>query len=302
MSFTRSWLVSLLLHCSLLVLLLAGGALAPRIELPPPSYQVDLISLAEQGGREGAIVPKDVSGSKPTTAPDAGPVKPTQAAKPPQSTAVPIPEKIKTPDTPKEEKPKTEDKPKVEDKPKEDKPKEEKPKEDKPKEDKPKEEKPKEQKPPKDPVADALAAAQKSSEKNTRPRAAGGDQDIADAISTLRNQETQDTLSGGGEGTGEGAGYGGGVGIDATYTTVITAIIKKNWTFPGMADRSNLVAVVRVTLSALGEVTGASIETSSGRADFDASVQAAVQRSNGQLPPPPNPSLQDLRLTFHEAE
>lgn len=302
MSFTRSWLVSLLLHCSLLVLLLAGGALAPRIELPPPSYQVDLISLAEQGGREGAIVPKDVSGSKPTTAPDAGPVKPTQAAKPPQSTAVPIPEKIKTPDTPKEEKPKTEDKPKVEDKPKEDKPKEEKPKEDKPKEDKPKEEKPKEQKPPKDPVADALAAAQKSSEKNTRPRAAGGDQDIADAISTLRNQETQDTLSGGGEGTGEGAGYGGGVGIDATYTTVITAIIKKNWTFPGMADRSNLVAVVRVTLSALGEVTGASIETSSGRADFDASVLAAVQRSNGQLPPPPNPSLQDLRLTFHEAE
>ena len=297
MSFTRSWLVSLLLHCSLLVLLLAGGALAPRIELPPPSYQVDLISLAEQGGREGAIVPKDVSGSKPTTAPDAGPVKPTQAAKPPQSTAVPIPEKIKTPDTPKEEKPKTEDKPKVEDKPKEDKP-----KEDKPKEDKPKEEKPKEQKPPKDPVADALAAAQKSSEKNTRPRAAGGDQDIADAISTLRNQETQDTLSGGGEGTGEGAGYGGGVGIDATYTTVITAIIKKNWTFPGMADRSNLVAVVRVTLSALGEVTGASIETSSGRADFDASVLAAVQRSNGQLPPPPNPSLQDLRLTFHEAE
>lgn len=302
MSFTRSWLVSLLLHCSLLVLLLAGGALAPRIELPPPSYQVDLISLAEQGGREGAIVPKDVSGSKPTTAPDAGPVKPTQAAKPPQSTAVPIPEKIKTPDTPKEEKPKTEDKPKVEDKPKEDKPKEEKPKEDKPKEDKPKEEKPKEQKPPKDPVADALAAAQKSSEKNARPRAAGGDQDIADAISTLRNQETQDTLSGGGEGTGEGAGYGGGVGIDATYTTVITAIIKKNWTFPGMADRSNLVAVVRVTLSALGEVTGASIETSSGRADFDASVLAAVQRSNGQLPPPPNPSLQDLRLTFHEAE
>ena len=302
MSFTRSWLVSLLLHCSLLVLLLAGGALAPRIELPPPSYQVDLISLAEQGGREGAIVPKDVSGSKPTTAPDAGPVKPTQAAKPPQSTAVPIPEKIKTPDTPKEEKPKTEDKPKVEDKPKEDKPKEEKPKEDKPKEDKPKEEKPKEQKPPKDPVADALAAAQKSSEKNTRPRAAGGDQDIADAISTLRNQETQDTLSGGGEGTGEGAGYGGGVGIDATYTTVITAIIKKNWTFPGMADRSNLVAVVRVTLSALGKVTGASIETSSGRADFDASVLAAVQRSNGQLPPPPNPSLQDLRLTFHEAE
>lgn len=297
MSFTRSWLVSLLLHCSLLVLLLAGGALAPRIELPPPSYQVDLISLAEQGGREGAIVPKDVSGSKPTTAPDAGPVKPTQAAKPPQSTAVPIPEKIKTPDTPKEEKPKTEDKPKVEDKPKEDKP-----KEDKPKEDKPKEEKPKEQKPPKDPVADALAAAQKSSEKNARPRAAGGDQDIADAISTLRNQETQDTLSGGGEGTGEGAGYGGGVGIDATYTTVITAIIKKNWTFPGMADRSNLVAVVRVTLSALGEVTGASIETSSGRADFDASVLAAVQRSNGQLPPPPNPSLQDLRLTFHEAE
>ena len=307
MSFTRSWLVSLLLHCSLLVLLLAGGALAPRIELPPPSYQVDLISLAEQGGREGAIVPKDVSGSKPTTAPDAGPAKPAAEAKAPESNAVPIPEQIKVPDKPKEEKPKTEDKPKVEDKPKEEKPKEEKPKEEKPKEEKPKEEKPKEQKPPqqkppKDPVADALAAAQKSSEKNTRPRAAGGDQDIADAISTLRNQETRDALSGGGEGTGEGAGYGGGVGIDATYTTVITAIIKKNWTFPGMADRSNLTAVVRVTLSALGEVTGANIEKSSGRADFDASVLAAVQRSNGQLPPPPNPSLQDLRLTFHEAE
>lgn len=307
MSFTRSWLVSLLLHCSLLVLLLAGGALAPRIELPPPSYQVDLISLAEQGGREGAIVPKDVSGSKPTTAPDAGPAKPAAEAKAPESNAVPIPEQIKVPDKPKEEKPKTEDKPKVEEKPKEEKPKEEKPKEEKPKEEKPKEEKPKEQKPPqqkppKDPVADALAAAQKSSEKNTRPRAAGGDQDIADAISTLRNQETRDALSGGGEGTGEGAGYGGGVGIDATYTTVITAIIKKNWTFPGMADRSNLVAVVRVTLSALGEVTGANIEKSSGRADFDASVLAAVQRSNGQLPPPPNPSLQDLRLTFHEAE
>ena len=307
MSFTRSWLISLLLHCGLLALLLAGGVLAPRIELPPPSYQVDLISLAEQGGREGAIVPKDVSGSKPTTAPDAGQTKPAAEAKAPESNAVPIPEEIKAPDKPKEEKPKTEDKPKVEDKPKEEKPKEEKPKEEKPKEEKPKEEKPKEQKPreqkpAKDPIADALAAAQKSSEKNERPRAAGGDQDIADAISTLRDQETRDALSGGGEGTGEGAGYGGGVGIDATYTTVITAIIKKNWTFPGMADRSNLTAVVRVTLSALGEVTGANIEKSSGRADFDASVLAAVQRSNGQLPPPPNPSLQDLRLTFHEAE
>ena len=51
MSFTRSWLISVLLHCSLLIFLLVGGALAPKIEIPPPSYQVDLISLAEQGGR-----------------------------------------------------------------------------------------------------------------------------------------------------------------------------------------------------------------------------------------------------------
>ena len=303
MSFSRSLLISILLHCSLLVFLLAGSVLAPRIEIPPPSYQVDLISLAEQGGREGPIVPKDVSGSKPTTAPDAGAAKRPEEAKAPTSNAVPVPEKIKETDKPKEEKPKVEEKPRPkEEKPKEEKPKEEKPKEEKPKEEKPKEQKPKEQKPAKDPVADALSAAQKSADKNERPKAAGGDQDIADAISTLRNSESRDALSGGGEGTGEGAGYGGGVGIDATYTTVITAIIKKNWTFPGMADRSNLMAVVRVVLSPLGEVTNASIEKSSGRSDFDASVLAAVQRSNGQLPPPPNPSLQDLRLNFHEAE
>ena len=301
MSFTRSWLISVLLHCSLLIFLLVGGALAPKIDIPPPSYQVDLISLAEQGGREGPIVPKDVSGSKPTTAPDAGAAKPAAEVKPPASNAVQVPDKV--PDKPKEDKPK-EEKPKVEEKPKpEEKPKEDKPKvEEKPKEEKPKEEKPQPQKPQKDPVADALSAAQKSADKNDRPRAAGGDQDIADAISTLRNQESQNTLSGGGEGAGEGAGYGGGVGIDATYTTVITAIIRKNWTFPGMADRSNLMAVVRVTLSPTGEVTNARIEKSSGRADFDASVLAAVQRSNGQLPPPPNPSLQDLQLNFHEAE
>ena len=151
-------------------------------------------------------------------------------------------------------------------------------------------------------MADALSAAQKSAQKSDKPRAAGGDQDIADAISTLRNQDSQDKLSGGGDGGGEGAGFGPGVGIEASYSTVITAIIRKNWTFPGMADRSNLVAVVRVMLSSLGEVTSASIEKPSGRADFDASVLAAVQRSNGQLPPPPNPALQDLRLTFHEAE
>lgn len=89
---------------------------------------------------------------------------------------------------------------------------------------------------------------------------------------------------------------------DTAYTPAITAIIKKNWTFPGMADRSGLVVVVRVTLSTIGEITAASIEKTSGRADFDASVLAAIQRSNGQLPPPPNSSLQDLRLTFREAE
>ncbi len=311
MTFIRSWLISLLLHCTLLILLLAGAALAPKIEIPPPSYQVDLITLAEQGGRQGAIVPKDVSGSKPTTAPEVG-AKP-QESKPKAPAKPQEPEKIKIPEKPEESKPKVEEKPKV-DKEQEAKEKAAKEKEAKEKEAKEKAEKEKADKEAKakaqkekaekekSAVADALAAAQKSAQKNNRPKAAGGDQDIADAISTLRNQETQNTKSGGGEGTGEGAGYGEGVGIEATYTDLITAIIKKNWTFPGMADRSSLVAVVRVSLSSTGEVVSYSIEKSSGRADFDASVLAAIKISNGQLPPPPNPSLQELRLNFHEAD
>lgn len=308
MSFIRSWLFSILLHCSLLIFLLVGSVLSPRIDIPPPSYQVDLIALAQQGGKEGPVVPKDVSGSKPTTAPDAD-VKPkaSDAPKAPETPAPP--EKVKIPEKP-EVKPEVDKEQEAKEKAakeKEAKDKEAKEKADKEakaKADKEAKEKAAKEKAAKEKaaLADALAAAQKSAEKNEKPRAAGGDQDIADAISTLRNQESQNIKSGGGEGGGEGAGYGEGVGIDATYTDLITAIIRKNWTFPGMADRSNLVAVVRVTLSSLGEVTGASIEKGSGRPDFDASVLAAIKISNGQLPPPPNPSLQDLRLTFHEAE
>ena len=313
MTFTRSWLISLLLHCSLLVLLLAGAALAPNIEIPPPSYQVDLITLAQQGGRQGAIVPKDVSGSKPTTAPESG-AKPKAADTPKAPDKPQEPEKIKIPDKPEAQKPEVDKEQEAKEKAAKEKEikekaakeKEAKEKADKEKEAKEKAEKEKAQKEKaqkeKDAVADALAAAQKSAQKNNRPKAAGGDQDIADAISTLRNQEAQNVKSGGGEGTGEGAGYGEGVGIDATYADLITAIIKKNWTFPGMADRSNLVAVVRVSLSTTGEVVSYSIEKSSGRADFDASVLAAIKISNGQLPPPPNPSLQELRLNFHEAD
>ena len=131
--------------------------------------------------------------------------------------------------------------------------------------------------------SDDLAEALASLEMGARPR------DVA--VLRLDDQDTRDEIV---------CAYPEAVNdINVIYPEVVLQIIRQGWTFSGIGESLGLSVVIRVTLSLSGEVAGVRIEESSGRADFDASVLAAVQRANGQLPPPPDSSLQDLRLVFN---
>ena len=147
-----------------------------------------------------------------------------------------------------------------------------------------------------------MAAAEKKSKGKNKHKGVGGEKGLEDAISAMRSEvETRDK-SGGGEGTGEGQGYGRGVGIDAVYMDKVKAIIQRNWSYSGRADRASLQAVVNITLDSNGKIVGYRLVSSSGDPTFDSTLTTAIGRSTDDLPPPPSADLQDLDITFYDTQ
>lgn len=116
------------------------------------------------------------------------------------------------------------------------------------------------------------------------------------ALAGLRQDAA--TGTGGAEGAPRGVAAGGLVEI---YARMVESRIKAHWRFPQIASRPDLSATIEITLGLDGQVQATRVVRSSGRPDFDASTERAVEEA-GQLPPPPRPDLRTLRITFNLQE
>ncbi|HIU17486.1 MAG TPA: cell envelope integrity protein TolA [Candidatus Avidesulfovibrio excrementigallinarum] len=154
--------------------------------------------------------------------------------------------------------------------------------------DKPKEKQPSSE----DVLKSALADARRAEAKNRR---GSGSSAVANALAQAK-REARGTGGGGG---GEGDGPGGG-GLYDVYAGMVVMAVRPNWSMPTYS-RDPLVAYVRVKLDPAGQVLDASLERSSGRADFDASAVNAVRRTQ-TLPKPPTPAQQEIVIAFNSLE
>ena len=139
----------------------------------------------------------------------------------------------------------------------------------------------------------ALADARRAEAKNKR--GSGSSSAVANALAKAQ-REAKGTGGGGG---GEGDGPGGG-GLYDVYAGMVVMAVRPNWSMPTYS-RDPLVAYVRVKLDPNGQVLDASLERSSGRADFDASAVNAVRRTQN-LPKPPTPAQQEIVIAFNSLE
>ena len=141
------------------------------------------------------------------------------------------------------------------------------------------------------------------------------DQILAEALGSVRKDvaqrstdEREQALAGlrqdAATGTGGAEGAPGGVaagGLVEIYAQMVESRIKAHWRFPQIASRPDLSATIEITLGLDGQVQATRVVRSSGRPDFDASTERAVEEA-GQLPPPPRPDLRTLRITFNLQE
>ncbi len=109
--------------------------------------------------------------------------------------------------------------------------------------------------------------------------------------------QAQQTVSGGGGGIGRGSGGGG---LYDVYAGQVILAVRPNWS-AAIYSRDLLVVMVRVVLDKSGQVLDATVERSSGRADFDASAVNAVLRTRS-LPPPPTAEQQEIVIAFNSLE
>ncbi len=93
----------------------------------------------------------------------------------------------------------------------------------------------------------------------------------------------------------------GDVGERELYASIVEERVKQNWRFPAVAEGQNLVARARVRIQETGEIEGYSLESGSGRRDFDDSVLRAIEDTE-RLPQPPIEGLREITITFNLQE
>ncbi len=273
--------LSLLLHVGIVGLGLIqwsfGKSLHVRLDRPVV-YQVDLVTLAPPA--PGKPLPaKQAAPSAPAATEQAKPVpvppKPSAPTPAPQPKAeVKIPEQPKKAPAPAKPAPQ----------PKEAKPA---PTPKQPPANKP----PKKAEPTREQIlAEALGAAQKDVAQRDKL------DERAQALASLR----QGAASGTGGADGEPGGVAAGSLLEV-YAQMVESRIKSHWRFPQVGSRPDLSATLEIQLSMDGQVLGSKVVRSSGRSDFDASTERAVEET-GQLPAPPRPEMRTLRITFNLQE
>lgn len=85
-----------------------------------------------------------------------------------------------------------------------------------------------------------------------------------------------------------------GEGVPQSYLTVISGLIRKNWSIPDTVPK-NLEAIVSVRILYDGQIIIEGFEKNSGNALFDSSVIKAI-RNSSPLPPPKNEVRVGLRF------
>lgn len=324
-----SFLFSLCLHSLILIVVLFWPAWQPRIDLNQPVIEVGFVSMGAKGIPQEKSAPAQSARAQQqaSAATPAAPVRDVQQTPqnqpvqtpdvstppPPAPKAPPTPVTPPTPAVPKptpEEKvisPKKDNvpqpKPKEEDKAK---PQTPDPKPEVKPETKPVEAPPTPQPAPKpsanDILKDALSSAKKTAAPASGAAKGGGSPDGAQSVAAALAGLGKETVKGGGgSGDGESGQGNSNVGVDATYTGLVMGIVRQQWTSVPRSDRTNLIASVRVRLSADGSIEQVNLERSSGNPAYDASVLSALSKV-GSLPKPPNPGLQDLLLNFNYNE
>ncbi len=274
--------ISFLLHGSVILAALYWPVSTGKISLELPVYNVSLVALPTpvQHNRPKPGAPKSVTpkpAPKPQGPEDAAPIpvapKPVPPeASPPKALLKPLPKEDKAAPTPKP-------KPDTQKKPAPPQP---------------------TQKKPKAPSADdilkqALASAGAEVKKRTQQEQRHVEDELA-ALRTAVSSRTNDS-DGGTDGGQGGQSIGSGLGLVAIYRAQVIELVRTHWRFPQLAKRTNLATVLRIRLAPDGTLLDVTMETSSGRPDYDSSTISAV-RSAGALPPPPLSELQDLRITF----
>lgn len=131
--------------------------------------------------------------------------------------------------------------------------------------------------------------------KGVQSQVAGQEQKDRHALAReLAGLQKQVGKNGGVAGTGSNAQ---GSGLMQVYGQLAESVIKEHWRFPRVGG-DNLVAQVEVRIDQTGNVLQSTILMSSGRTDFDASAQRAIQEA-GQLPKPPSPDIRRLVINFN---
>ncbi len=266
--------LSLLLHAGIVGLGLIQWPFSKSIHIrldQPVVYQVDLVTWAPPApGRPIQAKPAPAA----PAAPQATPVPAQAPPPPPQPKAeVNIPEQpkkapapAKPVQQPKEAKPTPAPKPE------------------------PKKPPPKKAEPSRDQIlAEALGAARRNIAARTTD-------EREQALASLR----QEMSSGDGGAGGAPGGVAAG-GLVEVYAQLVEGRIKAHWRYPQVASRQDLSATLEIRLTMDGQVMETRVVRSSGRPDFDASTERAVEEA-GQLPPPPRPDLRTLRITFNLQE
>lgn len=333
----RIWCIflSILLHVSVVLWALYMPQFSPAVRLDVPIYTMKLVSMPTKmhGEAKFGAPPAPTAKKAPKESPKKEAAKeaskPKVEAKPESKPEIKPEPKPDTVLLPKEKKPEPKPEPKPEEK-KVEKKVEKKPEPKKEPKPKPKKEVKKEKKlepkkapkpakkavpkkPQKPKLSDeellqqALALADNNVKKAQKERERKDAEAMAKELEALRASVAADDAVIAAEGataggSGEGGTTGGeGVGLADIYTVLVKEQIRTNWNFPMQAERINLVCTLRIQLGADGSVLDVQVEEGSGRADYDSSTVQAVEKTDN-LPPPPLPEMQDLRISFNLQE
>jgi colicin import membrane protein len=295
-----SFLLSLALHATLVVLAMLNLSANLKVDMDKPMYTVDLVSLNPSedpaAGETG-----EAAGAPPALA--EGQQQEQQAAAsipPPPAQAKPEPKPA----------PKVDDAKAISEKKVDEK---KKPKEEK-KEDKtpPKPAKPEEKKPTKEELLkQALQDVKQdvsSKAKDAKHKTPDAKPDpVAGELAALRkstggNIFTAGGTGPGGAGGGKGTGAGGtGTGLMSVYGDIVKQIIKKNWRYPAFGTETNVAVTLEIRIDPQGKILGSKVVTPSGNSVFDNSAMNAVAQTE-TLPPPRVKTLDTLRITFNLQE
>lgn len=295
---STSFLLSLALHATLVVLAMLNLSANLKLDMDKPMYTVDLVSLnpsedpaAGETGEAAGAPPALAEGQTEEQQAQAAPIPPAPAQAKPE----PKP-------TPKVDDAKAISEKKVDEKKKPEK-KEEK------KEDKtpPKPAKPEEKKPTKEELLkQALQdVKQDVSSKGKTAKAAEPKPDpVAGELAALRkstggNIFTAGGTGPGGAGGGKGTGAGGtGTGLMSVYGDIVKQIIRKNWRYQTFGTETNVAVTLEIKIDPQGKILSSKVVTPSGKAGFDDSAMRAVAETQ-TLPPPRVKTLDTLRITFN---